>query len=107
MKKIILIMALILSSMVHAEDIIPRDKFNHAFVGLGIYAGCFLVKGIGESLKYDMDYLTPRTCLIPVIVAGVGKEIYDANYENHTSEWQDAVATIAIPLAFDVIVYEW
>ena len=97
MKKVILslLMALTLTTNIHAD--IGEDKFKHAFAGLSIYAGCFFVKGTGEALNYDMDYLTPATCLIPVVVAGVGKEIYDSQHDGHTAEFMDAVATVAIP----------
>lgn len=77
---------------------IPTDKFSHAYVGLGIYAGCFLFKGVGESLNFNMDYLNAQTCLIPVVAAGIGKELYDYQHpETHTAELLDAVSTIAIP----------
>jgi len=83
------------------------DKAKHAFVGLGIYAGCFFIKGIGEGLKYDMDYLTARTCLIPVVVAGVGKEVYDSQHDGHTAEFMDVVATIAVPATLTFVIFEW
>jgi len=107
MKKLLfsLIAAATLAQTANAE--IPRDKYSHAIAGLGIYVGCFMVKGVGESLKYDMDYLTSTTCLIPVIVAGVGKEIYDSQHDGHTAEVMDVIATIAIPAALTFVIYEW
>jgi len=106
MKKLILSI-LILLGTTQSQAKIADDKAQHMFAGVGIYVGCLMIKGAGEALKYDMDYLTTTTCLIPVVVAGVGKELYDANHDNHTAEWQDAVATIAIPLGMTVILYEF
>ena len=58
------------------------DKWLHFIAGYSIYL-TFSV-GIGNY------------ALIPVVVAGVGKEIYDAWHpENHTAEVADAVATFA------------
>ena len=95
MKKILL--TVLLLTNLHAG--VQTDKFAHAFVGLGIYTGCIMLKGIGESMDFNMDYLNEKTCLIPVVVAGVGKEIYDYQHpKHHTAEVMDTVATIAIPL---------
>ena len=105
MKKILMMIVVFILSLTQLQAV-PSDKFQHAFVGVGIYAGCFLVKGIGESMHYDMDYLDAKTCLIPVVAAGVGKELWDSQHRNHTAEWQDAAATIAIPLGTFVLV-EW
>jgi hypothetical protein len=53
---------------------------------------------MGESLDFNMDYLNSRTCLIPVAVAGIGKELYDYQHpKTHTAEVMDAVSTVAIP----------
>jgi len=107
MKKMLasLITVAILSQGLNATG--KRDGFSHAIVGLGIYVGCFMVKGVGETMKYDMDYLTPTTCLIPVVVAGVSKELYDSQHDGHTAEFMDVVATIAIPMSLTFVVYEW
>ena len=85
---------------------IPDDKAKHAFVGFGIYAGCLLAKGAIESAGYD-TWLNKDTCLIPVIIAGVGKEIYDSQHDGHTAEFMDAVATMAIPVTLNYVVFEW
>jgi len=100
-----LILALLLVTSLNAK--IESDKYSHAFIGVGIYVGCLLTKGAGEALKYDMSYLTTKTCLIPVVVAGVSKEIYDANHDNHTAEVMDALATIAIPVSLSFVIFEW
>jgi len=107
MRKLLLSLLAVMAigQSLHAE--IPRDKYSHAIAGLGVYVGCFMVKGVGESLKYDMDYLTARSCLIPVIVAGVGKEIYDSQHDGHTAEFMDVVATIAIPVTLNYVIFEW
>jgi len=106
MKKLLLslIATAILAQGINAGEY--DDKAKHAMVGMLIYTGCFFVKGTGEALKYDMDYLTPTTCLIPVVVAGIGKEIYDSQHDGHTAEVMDAVATVAIPFGIWTI-YKW
>ena len=101
MKKTLLTLltALLLTTTLQAGNGIKTDKFAHAFVGLGIYAGCFLIKGIGEAAHFNMDYLNEKTCLIPVVIAGVGKEIYDSQHpKNHTAELMDTIATGALPI---------
>ena len=58
------------------------DKLLHFIAGYSIYLTFSF--GIGNY------------ALIPVVVAGVGKEIYDAWHpESHTTEVADAVATVA------------
>jgi len=52
-----------------------------------------------------MDYLNEKTCLIPVVVAGVGKEIYDSQHpKNHTAEVMDSVSTVALPIAISFTI---
>ena len=104
MKKLILAL-LITTSMLFANPI-PGDKAKHAFVGLSIYVGCFLVKGAIESAGYD-TWLGEKTCLIPVVVAGVGKEVYDSQHDNHTAEVMDVVATVAVPFTLNYVIFEW
>lgn len=71
---------------------VPKDKVLHAGVGLGIYIGCLVI------------YKDRTSCLIPVILAGVGKELYDYKHpENHTADVADALATISIPMGTWVI----
>ncbi len=102
MKKYIFI-ALLMVSALNAS--IGADKYKHAYVGIGIYAGCMLVDSILEGAGYD-TMLNEKTCLIPVAVAGIGKEIYDSQHANHTSDAMDAVATMAIPFV-GVTLYSW
>ncbi|RUM72731.1 MAG: hypothetical protein DSZ08_00400 [Sulfurovum sp.] len=100
MKKILTTAGLFLTIQLQAGNVVPSDKFSHVYAGLGIYAGCFLIKGVGEALHFNMDYLNAKTCVIPVIAAGVGKEVYDSQHtQTHTPEILDAVSTIALPLA--------
>ena len=84
-----------------------EDKYKHAAVGIGIFVTCVIVK---KGIEY-YGYTSPlgyRGCLIPVISAGVGKEVYDYyNMETHTPDILDAAATIGIPLIFTVTVYSW
>ena len=103
MKKILLAISLTITLNAGVDN----DKFKHAFAGSLVYAGCLVTKGVGEKLNFDMSFLTMRTCLIPVFAAGIGKELYDRNHDNHTAEWQDVAATVAIPVAMDFVIYEW
>ena len=102
MKKAVLVLILTLTL---AYSKVQSDRAAHAFVGLGIYAACFFTKGLLDSMDYDTSYITPTTCLVPVIAAGAGKELYDKQHpENHTAEWGDFGATVAIPFGTWVIV---
>ncbi len=105
MKKILIV--LILTLGLNAENKVASDKASHLMVGTGIYVGCLLFKGGAEALHFDMSYLTSTTCLIPVIVAGVGKELYDANHEGHEAEFADLAYTVAVPLGMSIVLYEW
>lgn len=71
---------------------VANDKVAHAVAGTVIYGVC-----IGFGALTDIDWINYKTCLIPVGVAAVGKEIYDNNYGG-TPEAADAVATMAVPL---------
>jgi len=68
----------------------------HAVVGLGIYVGCLLLDDVSDNITLD-----ETTCLIPVAIAGIGKEIYDKH-----GDPLDAAATMAIPLGMWTL-YEW
>lgn len=99
MKKLLLILALTLS----LNAGVAGDKFMHAGAGFVIYVGCLVATDVLHRSKENV-----WMCLIPVAVAGVGKEVYDHNHpDNHTAEWQDAAATMLIPLAFTVTLYKW
>ena len=102
MKKIIIIALLLISGL---QAGIGADKYKHAYAGIGIYAGCMLLDTILESFGQD-TLLDAKTCLIPVAAAGVSKEIYDSQHENHTSDVMDTVATVAIPFGA-VTLYKW
>ncbi len=71
-----------------------EDKALH-FAG-GAVAGAISQQAI-EYLWPDMHPLAQQVvALIPVIVLGVGKEIYDHQHQDdHTSDWKDAAATVA------------
>jgi UDP-N-acetylmuramyl pentapeptide phosphotransferase/UDP-N-acetylglucosamine-1-phosphate transferase len=102
MKKII-ITALLFVSVLQAG--IGADKYKHAYAGIGIYAGCMFLDKALELVGQD-TLLDEKTCLIPVVVAAVGKEVYDNQHANHTSDVMDTLATVAIPFgAFTV--YKW
>lgn len=102
MKKITII-ALFLASSLQAG--IEADKYKHAYVGIGIYVGCLAFDKVLESIGYN-TLLDAKTCLVPVVAAGIGKEVYDSQHENHTAEVMDTVATVAIPFGA-VTLYEW
>lgn len=93
MRKTALIILLTLS----LNASIGSDKVQHAAAGTLIYMGCILV---GKST--DSSYLTTSTCLLPVIAAGIGKELSDDEFD-----WQDVGATVAVPAVFSVVFYRW
>ena len=99
MKKLFIILAMV--SFLRAE--LPSDKIMHAGAGFIIYSACIVFDAVTDN-----EYLDPMTCLIPVGIAAVGKELYDSQHpENHTAEFGDALATMAIPLAFSFTIYKW
>lgn len=81
--------AIVLSTTLKAQP--QNDKAMHAAVGLAIYGVCVAVGALGE-----IDWINYKTCLIPVGVAAVGKEVYDRNNNGHP-EKEDAEATFAGP----------
>jgi len=68
--------------MKYKLPIIPEDKANHFIYGIVIYFIVNLFLGIIAAVALG-------------IVAAIGKEIYDDNHVNHTSDWKDAAYTIA------------
>ena len=105
MKKILLALLFISSLNAGKYD----DKVSHAAIGVMIYGTCIIGKGALEAvLGYEVKYYNYKTCLIPVIAAGIGKEIYDNQHpDTHTSEFLDAAATVAIPFALTYTIYKW
>lgn len=80
------------------------DKVAHAAAGTAIYGACLVAGKVAH-----IDWLNYKTCLIPVGVAAVGKEIYDAQGNGDASA-ADAGATMAIPVLFAGVrytLYEW
>ena len=103
MKKMLLVI-LIISTVAQARQ--NGDKIAHALAGGIIYGVCVLTGGAMRQQGYD-TILTKEFCLIPVIAAGIGKEIYDSQHpENHTADWKDAAATMVIPIG-TVVLYRW
>ena len=93
--------ALVLSMSLHADA--PNDKMAHAAAGFVIYSACIIF-----DAATDNEFLDPLTCLIPVAVAAGGKEWYDHQHpENHSAEWSDVAATMAIPIVFSITIYRW
>ena len=54
-----------------------EDKVNHTIVGVGIYGSCIVSGKVLNKEKYFNKY----SCMLHVIIAGVGKEIYDVNHK--------------------------
>jgi len=102
MKKLLLITLLFITGL---QAGIGADKYKHAYAGIGIYAGCMLLDTVLELAGHD-TILNKKTCLIPVVAAGIGKEIYDSTQVNHTADIMDTVATVAIPFG-SVVIYKW
>ena len=48
----------------------------------------------GFAIAVIVCFITPVAALLPVVVAAVGKEIYDYKRKGHTSDWEDAIATV-------------
>ena len=96
--KVILI-ALLVSSL--SADVLDEDKKQHMIAGMLIYSSCLFVSLITQ--KNNIEWLNTDTCLIPVIVAGVGKEVYD-HQGYGTSDAMDVLATVAVPVG---IAYTW
>ena len=103
LKKLLLV--LIMISTLNGASV-PEDKFKHAFVGFSIYGLCLFGGVILDEFDYDHP-LDGATCLVPVFIAGAGKEIYDANNDGHTAEFADFAATVAIPVGLSFVIYEW
>ena len=81
----------------------PKDKQYHTMAGIGIYFGCLFVSGITRN--NGITWLNEKTCLVPVYVAAVGKEVYDKHYGG-TAEVADAAMTVAVPTG-GYILYSW
>jgi len=94
MKKLILIIALM--SSLNAD--LAGDKFKHAAAGFLIYGGCLIVADM-THMNNPVGY-----CLIPVVAAGIGKELYDEK-----GELNDVLATVAVPAALSTsfVLLKW
>ena len=80
-----------------ASDFIAEDKTKHVLAGTVIYLGCLVVA--------DINSIPHKYCLLPVLAAGVGKEVYD-NSNGGTAEFSDITATMFIPTT-TYIIYTW
>lgn len=75
------------------SDYTAPDKCQHALAGFAIGATSALaVDHIAPDLHPALKFVAAQ---LPVIAAGVGKELLDAQSDHHTAEREDAVATIA------------
>ena len=93
MKKLLSILLLV--GNVSANDVFPKDKQQHMIVGTVTYVSCMFVSLITK--KNGIEWLNEDTCLIPVVVLAVGKEVYDSRGYG-TPEVMDGLATVAVPL---------
>ena len=84
-------------------EVLPEDKKLHAMAGTAIYVSCLFVAGI--AYNNSVEWLNAKTCLVPVYVAGVSKEIYD-HHNGGTAEYADFATTVSIPTT-GFIVYQW
>jgi len=103
----------ILISLIFTQNIQANtDKEKHAIAGMAIYAGCMLGKVISENISGEdySSWLNYKTCLLPVYVAGIGKEVYDSTHSSkHSPEFADVVSTVAIPTAIagSIVLYRF
>lgn len=100
----LLLGASLLTAMVSTTEASNSDKVAHAAAGAAIYGACMVTGKVAH-----IDWLNYKICLIPVGVAAVGKEIYDAQ-GNGDASVGDAAATMAIPALFAGVkytLYEW
>ena len=80
-----------------------NDKIQHMVVGASIYGVCIITGKI-----IDSDYLSEVNCLLPVFIAGAGKEIYDYKHpKKHSAEFLDVVATVSAPLLYNLIKFKF
>ena len=82
---------LLLVIQLHASSLKP-DKAGHLVTGAILYATCYMFTSFDE-----------KECLVPVIAAAVGKELYDMTGKGNP-EVLDAVATVALPLVSYTII---
>ncbi len=83
---------------------LDSDKTKHIAAGTAIYGICV---GIGHLT--ETAWLNYKTCLIPVGIAAIGKEMYDANSDGN-ADWADAGATMVVPAVIAGLtytLYEW
>lgn len=92
-----LLIALIFTNALYAQDFIQEDKKQHAVAGLVIYLGCIVT---GEILKKNdvTDVVNSKTCVLASIGAGAAKEIYDYNTDGHVADFSDFTATAITPM---------
>ena len=111
LRKIILsgLLLLGLTSSVQSKNLIPDDKFKHMFVGAGIYVTCIFGGGALDIIGLNgTKWFNKDTCLIPVFLAGAGKELYDYKHpKTHTAEFADFAYTMSLPLITRFIILEF
>ena len=99
MKKLIIGCLLVLSTL--QADFIQQDKKGHLIGGAIIYTSCFIAS---EVIEYK--YLNANTCALLTLGVAVGKEVYDSQHDNHTAEFSDITATMAVPTVH-MVFYKW
>ena len=98
-----LLIIFILSSTLNSDEFIARDKQLHVVVGTGIYLGCLFFAGIAHN--NNIEWINAKTCLVPVYLSAIGKEVYD-KHNGGTAEFSDITATGFVP-STGYILYEW
>ena len=101
MRKILIVCLLLLSTSVLQADFIQKDKQGHLIGGAIIYTSCYM---LSEAIEYK--YLNPNTCALLTLGVAVGKEVYDSQHDNHTAEFSDITATMAVP-SLHFILLRW
>ena len=97
----LLLVAMLLTTSLSATDSLPEDKKLHMIAGTIIYTSCLFVSLITK--KNGVEWLDEDTCLIPVAIAAVGKEVYD-NQDHGNPEVMDALATMSVPIGLNYTI---
>ncbi len=98
-----LLIALVFAMSLTANGFIAEDKKKHIAAGTLIYMGCLFTAGIAHN--NNVEWINAKTCLVPVLTAAVGKEVYD-KHSGGTAEFSDITATMALPTT-GFIIYDW
>ena len=98
-----LLLPLLITLSLSAQDFIQDDKKKHGAVGAAIYYSCV---GLGTLYaKHDINWMNRSTCwMVNLAIAGL-KEAYDKNHDG-VADMNDITAQIFVP-SLDIVIYEW